>query len=112
MENFQRKCGAIMKLAKEAMAAQEPDVIILHLLDNSIYCARVWNGSTIPHIKTMDGAYHKKGEVLICDKDQQLGHFKAIKPILDLVDNRKGLLITPLLQQGLLRRRRTRHKCE
>jgi hypothetical protein len=78
-------------------------LIILHLLDNSVHYARVWNGSTIPPIKTMDGAYHMNGEVLICGKDQQLDYFKAIKPILDLVDNRKGLLITPLLQQGLLR---------
>jgi hypothetical protein len=56
----------------------------------------VWDGSTIPPTKTMDGAYHMHGEVIICGKDQQLEHFKAIKPILEMVDNRKGILITPL----------------
>jgi hypothetical protein len=43
-----------------------------------------------------DGIYHLEGEVTVCSRDTQLEHLNSIKPLLELADKRKCLLLTPL----------------
>jgi hypothetical protein len=93
---YKGSASQLVKLAIEAIEIQEPKTIIMQLLDNSCYFARCWDGSRLPPTKTMDGGYHMLGEVMLCTRDTQLEHFKALKPLFDLVGKRKGLLITPM----------------
>jgi hypothetical protein len=43
-----------------------------------------------------DCEYHLEGEVTVCSKDTQLEHLNTIKPLLEITDKRKCLLLTPL----------------
>jgi hypothetical protein len=39
-----------------------------------------------------------EGEVKVCSRDVQLEHFDAIKPLLDIFERRRVLIITPMLR--------------
>jgi hypothetical protein len=93
---YKGSASQLVKLAIEAIEVQEPETIIMQLLDNSCYFARCWDGSRLPPSMTMDGGYHMHEEVMLCTRDTQLEHFKALKPLSDLVGKRKGLLVTPM----------------
>jgi hypothetical protein len=43
-----------------------------------------------------DDKYHLIGEIAVCSKDTLLDHYKAIKPLMDLVDKWTGILVTPM----------------
>jgi hypothetical protein len=74
----------------------DPAVVVLQLLDNSCYFGRASDGSRTAAKKGSDGKYHLEGDVTICAYDTQLEHLKAMKGILDAVNKRTCLLVTPL----------------
>jgi hypothetical protein len=66
------------------------------MLDNSCYYGRLRDGSRTAAKLGQDRIYHLEGEVTVCSKDTQLDHLNSIKPLLELADKRKCLLLTPL----------------
>jgi hypothetical protein len=58
-----------------------------------MYLARSWDGSRIPPQKGKDGNYHLSGELVMERRDGQQDIYKAVKPLLDMVEKRRGLLI-------------------
>jgi hypothetical protein len=83
-------------LAKSAIEGQEPGTTILQLLDNSIFYAKSTDGSWTLPTQDEKGVFHMKGEVIVAGRDTQMEHFKALKPLFDVLDQRKTLLLTPI----------------
>jgi hypothetical protein len=97
--NWRISSGNVDSLAQkigEAIIDVDPAVVVLQLLDNSCYFGRASDGSRTPAKKGIDGKYHLEGDVTICAYDTQLEHIKALKGILDAVNKRTCLLVTPL----------------
>jgi hypothetical protein len=66
LPHFRIQRGSIeepVRMAKQAIADLDPGTIIIHLLDNSSYCARASDGSRLPPKKGADGLYHMEGEL-------------------------------------------------
>jgi hypothetical protein len=69
---------------------------VLQLLDSSCFYTRKQDGSRQLSRKGKDGIFPMEGEVRVCSPDMQLENFKAIKPLLDLFEKRKVLVVTPM----------------
>jgi hypothetical protein len=65
-------------------------------MDNSIFCARDWDGSRLPLIRLEDGNYHVVGELQVEVKDTQRDNFMEIKPLLDLAGKRNVIMVAPM----------------
>jgi hypothetical protein len=58
--------------------------------------ARAWGSSRLPPRRAEDGTCHMNGEVMLEKRDEQLDNYNTIKPLLDLVDKSKGLIVAPM----------------
>jgi hypothetical protein len=97
--NWRIERGSVDKLAKTARHAiddMDPATVILQLLDNSTFFGRGRDGSRIAARKGADNKYHIEGEVTIGSKETQIEHLKELIPLLELLDKRRGIIITPL----------------
>jgi hypothetical protein len=83
---------------KEAIRDMDPSVIVFHCLDNSVYYSRTPDGSHTAPKKGPDGNFHVEGEVTVCSRDVLNKHLMALRPLLDLVGKRRGIVIWPLLR--------------
>jgi hypothetical protein len=74
----------------------DPDYVVLHLLDSSIFYTRKTDGSKELPRKGEDGKYHVEGELVVCSYEQQTEHFNHLLPILDVIGKRPCLFVSPL----------------
>jgi hypothetical protein len=81
---------------KEVVREKDPTTIVFHMLDNSTYYGRAEDGSCYAPRCGDDGIYHVEGEVYLCGRDTLLQHFNTIKPLLDLSNKRRGIVISPM----------------
>jgi len=72
------------------------DVIIIQMLDNTIYMSRTEEGGDLPIRQYGDGSYHVDGEVILAGKERQHLLFKGILPILKHLANRKCVFVTAM----------------
>jgi hypothetical protein len=86
----------MLKLIREVLEEQDPDVVVLQLLDSSIYFARAADGSRMAPVKLDDGKWHMTGAVTVCSQEMQFEHFAALKPILDVIGKKRTIMVTPL----------------
>jgi hypothetical protein len=84
----------LKNMLKEEIREKDPTTVVLFFLDNSIYYGRQEDGSSVAAKKLEDGNYHIDAEVAVCGRDTLLQHFNAIKPILDQVGRRRGIIVT------------------
>jgi hypothetical protein len=99
MPNWRIGRGSIdglKQLIQEATKSSDPDTVVLQLLDNSCYYAKSQDGSCHLARKGDDDIYHMEGDVQVCSRDIQYEHFDAIKPLLDIFDKKRTLILTPL----------------
>jgi hypothetical protein len=99
MPNWRIGRGSIdglKQLIQEAVRASDPETVLLQLLDNSCYYARGQAGSRHLARKGEDDIYHMEGDVQVCSRDVQYEHFEAIKPLLDIFDKKRTLIMSPL----------------
>jgi hypothetical protein len=87
---------ALASLVRSTIQSQDPEIIVMQLMDNSFYFGRTDDGSMIAATKGKDGIYHLMGAVSLCSKELQLDYFRAMRPLLDAAEKRRVLLITPL----------------
>jgi hypothetical protein len=80
---------------KEAIRDMDPSVIVFHCLDNSIYYSRTPDGSRTAPKKGQDGNFHVEGEVTVCSRDVLNEHLTALRPLLELVGKKRGIVISP-----------------
>jgi hypothetical protein len=81
---------------KEAIRDMDPSVVVFHCLDNSIYYSRTPDGSRTAPKKGQDGIFHVEGEVTVCSRDVLNEHLSSLRPLLELVGKKRGIVISPL----------------
>jgi hypothetical protein len=81
---------------KEEIREKDPTTVILFLLDNSVYYGRLEDGSNVAARKHSDGIYHIEGEVALCGRETLLHHFNTLKPVLDQIGRKRGILVAPM----------------
>jgi hypothetical protein len=90
----------LLKITRAAIEDKDPGTVVYQLLDNSCYYGRLRDGSRMAAKVGVDGEYHLEGEVTICSKDTQIEHLNTIRPLLEIAEKRKCLLLTPLPRYG------------
>jgi hypothetical protein len=88
----------LVEKTKVAVGDYKPSTIILVGLENSIYQAQTEDGYSMPIRKTVAGDYHVVGELIVCNKEVQVKHFKNLEPMWTLDENIKLVVVCPLLQ--------------
>jgi hypothetical protein len=86
----------MVKLIRDVIEAQDPDIIVLQHLDSSVFFARATDGSRMAPIKMADGKWHMVGAVTVCSQEMQFEHFAALKPVLDVIGKRRAIIIAPM----------------
>jgi hypothetical protein len=86
----------LAKMTKTAIEGQEPGTTILQILDNSIFYAKSADGSWTLPAQDDKGAYHIKGEVRVANRETQMEHYNALKPLFEVLEKRTTYLLTPL----------------
>jgi hypothetical protein len=81
---------------RKTISDEDPDLIILQLLDNSVFYARAEDGSRALPKKGADDKYHIQGELQICGRESQISQLDTFKPILDAVGKKKCLWVAPM----------------
>jgi hypothetical protein len=86
----------LMPKLKEAIHEMDPAVIVFYCIDNSTFYGRTTDGSRTAPGPDSTGVYHVAGDVVVASRDVMHEHFTAMKPLLDLVGKRKGIVVAPL----------------
>jgi hypothetical protein len=80
---------------RQTLIDEDPELVILQMMDNSTYFARAENGSRNLPKKGEDDKFHVEGELQVCGKETQIGQFDAIRPLFDAVGKKKCLWVAP-----------------
>jgi hypothetical protein len=71
-------------------------VIIIQLLDNSIYQCKVTNGDRLLPRRGADGKYHAEGELVVVNKDTLRELFASLNPVFRACKGLQCIVMTPL----------------
>jgi hypothetical protein len=71
-------------------------VVLVQILDNSIYQCKRDNGDRTLPKKGRDGKYHAEGELCVVNRDTLRELFSTIQPILRVSRNFQCIMLTPL----------------
>jgi hypothetical protein len=91
----------ILSLTRAAIEDKDPGAVVYQHLDNSCFYGRTRDRSRTAAKVGPDGEYNLEGEVTVCSKDTQLEHLNAIKPLLEITNKKKCLLLMPCYVPGL-----------
>jgi hypothetical protein len=83
-------------MVRDVIDHQDPETIVLQLLDISTYYVRLPNGSRMSPIQLEDGHYHIDGALAVCTRETQFEHFTAIRQLLDVTEKRRCIGISPM----------------
>jgi hypothetical protein len=89
-------CDTLATLLANKMKLEDPDVVILQLLDTSIYYAKSNDGSRVMPKKREDGTLHIEGELVVASAETQFEHYLAMKPIIEAIGKRPCILVSPI----------------
>jgi hypothetical protein len=83
---------------EEKIAELDPSstVVLIQLLDNSIYQCTLPNGDRILPRKGRDGKYHAEGELHVVNRDTVRELFSTLQPLFRAVREFKCIVMTPL----------------
>jgi len=88
--------AALATHVKDAVAKENSEVLVFHMLDNILYLARNAYGSAVQPRRGADGQYHIEGDLVLAHKDVQYNIYKALKPVLAASGNRPFIIVTPI----------------
>jgi hypothetical protein len=88
---------------RNAIQDKDPATVVYQFLDNSSFFGRGRDWSRTAARLGEDSKYHLEGEVTIGSKETQLEHLKEIKPLLELVEKRRTMIILITAQRGGIR---------
>jgi hypothetical protein len=81
---------------EENLAKLDPAVVLVQLLDNSIYqCKHESGDRTLPK-RGQDSKYHAEGEMCIVNRDTLRELFSSLQPIFKAAKNFQCILLNPL----------------
>jgi hypothetical protein len=78
-------------MTRDALRHEDPDTVILQMLDSSCFYGKTMDGGRYPPRKLEDGRFHLEGAVTVATADTQQEHFKALRPLLDQIEKHKCL---------------------
>ena len=81
---------------RRAVEVNNPDTVVIYLLDNIVYLARDPLGVTSQPKRGGDGKYHVKGDLVLAQKETQFNIYKALKPVLAAAGQKPLVIITPI----------------
>jgi hypothetical protein len=98
LANFRldRHNEGLLRVVREALQQSEPECVVIQLLDSSCFTARGPDGSRTLAKKLEDGKFHIPGDVVLCSRETQQEHFESLRLLLDLVEKKTCLIITPM----------------
>jgi hypothetical protein len=82
-------------MIEEAIVANNPSVIVLQLLDRSVFYALQEDGTNIPE-RNLNGHYHVDVELVVADKRAQEKLLTLCKLLFETAAGRKLVVISPL----------------
>jgi hypothetical protein len=88
----------LVEKTRVAIGDYKPSTIILVGLESSIYQAQTEDGYSMPIRNTIAGDYHVEGELVVCNKEVHVKHFKNMEPLWTLDESIKMVVVCPLLQ--------------
>jgi hypothetical protein len=89
-------CEALASTISTSLNEEDPEVVILQLLDSSIFYTKRSDGSRVLPKKMQDGWFHVEGELVVASADTQFDHYNTLKPVLDKIGNRPCILVSPM----------------
>jgi hypothetical protein len=91
--------GTVAALAAKMMAtikAKRPEIVILYLLDNNVFCVLTEEGGKILCSRHDDG-YHIEGDLVVTDKQAFTTKIlQQCQPLLDVADGIKTVVVGPM----------------
>jgi hypothetical protein len=84
------------ELVVEKMNRSKIDVLVLCVLDNSVYFSLLEDGSTQPVVKDKKGHYHMHGDIIVSSKPAQHALFKTLQPLIEAARGKPCIVCSPL----------------
>jgi hypothetical protein len=88
----------LTSVMRKQIEQEDPEVIVLELLDNSVFFGKQEDGSRILPRKGEDDVYHIEGEIQVCSREVQSEQFQMLKPFFDTAEGRKIIWMAPTLR--------------
>jgi hypothetical protein len=85
----------LTSVMRKQIEQEDPEVIVLELLDNSVFFGKQEDGSRVLPKKGEDGGYHIEGEIQVCSREVQGEQFHMLKPLFDATGGRKTIWMAP-----------------
>jgi hypothetical protein len=80
---------------KNVIQTEDPEIIVMQLIDTSSFYVRKEDGSRQLPTPGPDGVLHLEGEVVVCTRDTQFEHLRALKPLFDVVGRKRCVWVAP-----------------
>jgi hypothetical protein len=91
-------CEAMARTVIKTAEEEDPEVVVLFLMDGSIFYSKGPDGSrTLPR-RGEDGKFHIEGDLVVCSADTQTEHLNTMRPVLDTVGRRPCIVISPMMR--------------
>jgi hypothetical protein len=91
-------CEALARTVVKTAEEEDPEVVVLFLMDGSIFYSKGPDGSrTLPR-RGEDGKFHIEGDLVVCFSDTQTEHLNTLRPVLDAVGRRPCIVISPMMR--------------
>jgi hypothetical protein len=97
--NWKATRDNVLHMAEKVMSKMEKtqiDVLILCVLDNSIYYSLLDNGSTQAAVKDKEGRIHMEGDNIVSSKLAQHALFKTLLPLIEAAGGQTCILCSQL----------------
>jgi hypothetical protein len=89
---------ALARTIVQTAEQDDPAVVVLFMLDGSIFYAKGQDGSrTLPR-KGDDGKFHIVGDLVVCSTETQDEHLNTLRPVLDAVGRRPCIIVSPMMR--------------
>jgi hypothetical protein len=89
-------CDNLASTLINKVKQEDPDVVVLQLLDSSIYYAKGNDGSRVMNKKREDGSLHVEGELVVASAETQFEHYLTLRPVIEAIGKRPCILVSPL----------------
>jgi hypothetical protein len=88
--------AALLAQVKEMLGINTSETVVIQLLDNSIFFGKTDEGALMPASRGQDGRLHIKGDLEVAGKERQMEVLNMLKPLLDLLRDKKIILVAPM----------------
>ena len=93
---MKQKVAKMCDLKLVLAEAGEDCIVVFQLLDANYFLAKSDEGGLLPICKLITGDYHVEGELAFAPKELQYSIFCPAKPLLEVAEGRRAILLTPL----------------